>query len=110
MSTNDTPSQIDARHFKIPKENDLEIEFPSAHKPRILLLYGSLRERSFSRFLTLEADRLLKAMGADTRISIQEGYRFPTVHQAQTRKFKSFAICAVGQRRRSGALPNGMEL
>ena len=77
MSTNDTPSQIDARHFKIPKENDLEIEFPSAHKPRILLLYGSLRERSFSRFLTLEADRLLKAMGADTRIFDPRGLPLP---------------------------------
>ena len=78
MSTNDTPSQIDARHFKIfLKENDLEIEFPSAHKPRILLLYGSLRERSFSRFLTLEADRLLKAMGADTRIFDPRGLPLP---------------------------------
>ena len=34
---------------------------PPAHKPRILLLYGSLRERSYSRFLTLEAQRLLDA-------------------------------------------------
>ena len=36
---------------------------PLAHKPRILLLYGSLRERSYSRFLTLEAQRLLEAVG-----------------------------------------------
>ncbi len=40
----------------------------STHAPRILLLYGSLRERSFSRLLVEEADRLLRAMGADTRI------------------------------------------
>ena len=38
------------------------------HPPRILLLYGSLRERSFSRLLVEEADRLLRAMGAETRI------------------------------------------
>ena len=38
------------------------------HAPRILLLYGSLRERSFSRLLVKEADRLLRAMGAETRI------------------------------------------
>ena len=38
------------------------------HAPRILLLYGSLRERSFSRLLVEEADRLLRAMGAETRI------------------------------------------
>jgi arsenic resistance protein ArsH len=40
----------------------------SSHRPRILLLYGSLRERSFSRFLTMEAARLLEAFGAETRI------------------------------------------
>lgn len=39
-----------------------------SHKPRILLLYGSLRERSFSRFLTQEAARLLEAMGAEVKI------------------------------------------
>ena len=38
------------------------------HPPRILLLYGSLRERSFSRLLVEEADRLLRLMGAETRI------------------------------------------
>lgn len=38
------------------------------HPPRILLLYGSLRSRSFSRLLVEEAARLLQAMGADTRI------------------------------------------
>ncbi len=36
--------------------------------PRILLLYGSLRERSFSRFAVEEAARLLRFFGADTRI------------------------------------------
>jgi arsenic resistance protein ArsH len=40
----------------------------STHRPRILLLYGSLRERSYSRFLTQEAARLLEALGAETRI------------------------------------------
>lgn len=38
------------------------------HRPRILLLYGSLRERSYSRFLTQEAARLLEFFGAETRI------------------------------------------
>ena len=32
----------------------------ATHPPRILLLYGSLRERSYSRFATLEAERLLR--------------------------------------------------
>ncbi len=39
-----------------------------AHKPRILLLYGSNRERSYSRLLTQEAARLLEAFGAEPRI------------------------------------------
>ncbi|WP_202844839.1 arsenical resistance protein ArsH [Luteimonas saliphila] len=38
------------------------------HPPRILLLYGSLRPASFSRKLALEAQRLLRAMGAETRV------------------------------------------
>lgn len=38
------------------------------HPPRILLLYGSLRERSFSRFLTEEAARILLHFGAEIRI------------------------------------------
>jgi arsenical resistance protein ArsH len=41
---------------------------PPTHKPRILLLYGSLRERSFSRLVTFEAARILEAFGAETRI------------------------------------------
>lgn len=35
---------------------------------RILLLYGSLRQRSFSRLATEEAARLLQLFGAETRI------------------------------------------
>lgn len=47
------------------------------HPPRILLLYGSLRERSYSRFLTLEAARLLEALGAETRIFNPSGLPLP---------------------------------
>src|SRR3546814_3958090 len=36
--------------------------------PRILLLYGSLRERSYSRFVVEEAARLLQFFGCETRI------------------------------------------
>jgi arsenic resistance protein ArsH len=41
---------------------------PLEHKPRILLLYGSLRNRSFSRLAVEEAARLLEYFGAETRI------------------------------------------
>ena len=40
----------------------------ATHPPRILLLYGSLRERSYSRLLVEEADRLLNLLGAETKI------------------------------------------
>ena len=39
-----------------------------APPPRILLLYGSLRERSFSRLCVEEAARLLQFFGCETRI------------------------------------------
>lgn len=39
-----------------------------SHKPRILMLYGSLRKRSFSRLLTFEAARVLTALGAEVRV------------------------------------------
>jgi len=49
----------------------------ATHPPRILLLYGSLRTRSYSKLLTLEAARLLAAMGADTRVFDPAGLPLP---------------------------------
>lgn len=46
----------------------LEPEARATHPPRILLLYGSLRKRSFSQLLVLEAARILESLGAETRI------------------------------------------
>jgi arsenic resistance protein ArsH len=50
---------------------------PQSHPPRILLLYGSVRKRSFSRLVTLEAARLLHAFGAETRIFDPSGLPLP---------------------------------
>jgi arsenic resistance protein ArsH len=41
------------------------------------MLYGSLRERSYSRLLTLEGARLLQAMGAQVRIYHPDGLPLP---------------------------------
>jgi arsenic resistance protein ArsH len=49
----------------------------STHRPRILLLYGSLRDRSYSRFLALEAARLLEEYGAETRTFNPSGLPLP---------------------------------
>jgi len=45
--------------------------------PRILLLYGSTRQRSFSRLLVEEAARLLEHFGAETRIFNPSGLPLP---------------------------------
>lgn len=50
---------------------------PTDHPPRILLLYGSLRPRSFSRLATEEAARLLQFFGAETRIFDPSELPFP---------------------------------
>ena len=49
----------------------------SAHAPLFLLLYGSLRERSYSKLLTLEAARLLIAMGGEVRVFDPAGLPLP---------------------------------
>lgn len=49
----------------------------SSHRPRILLLYGSLRNRSYSRLLTYEAVRLLNHFGAETRVFDPTGLPLP---------------------------------
>jgi arsenic resistance protein ArsH len=59
---------IDNDLLDLPTADKLAVEQKSTHKPRILLLYGSTRERSFSRLLTEEAARLLEHFGAETRI------------------------------------------
>lgn len=41
---------------------------PSTHAPRILILYGSLRERSYARLSAEEAARILTRFGAEVRI------------------------------------------
>jgi len=47
------------------------------HAPRILMLYGSVRERSYSRLATEEAARLLTAMGAEVKIFNPSGLPLP---------------------------------
>ncbi|WP_373947045.1 arsenical resistance protein ArsH [Paracoccus marcusii] len=54
--------------FRPVRAADLVPAAHSSHPPRILMLYGSLRKRSFSRFATEEAARMLTALGAEPRI------------------------------------------
>jgi len=58
---------IDNELFHQPSLDEFQSNFFQNHPPKILLLYGSLRKRSFSRLLSEEAERLLKTMGCETR-------------------------------------------
>ncbi|WGL17142.1 arsenical resistance protein ArsH [Microbulbifer bruguierae] len=49
----------------------------SGQAPKILLLYGSLRKRSFSRLAAEEAQRILETLGAETRIFNPSGLPLP---------------------------------
>lgn len=49
----------------------------TAIPPRFLLLYGSVRQRSFSRFSAEEAGRLLTEMGAEVKIFNPSGLPLP---------------------------------
>jgi arsenic resistance protein ArsH len=71
---NNTFPNIVEELFHIPTHQPVK---ESTHKPRILLLYGSTRERSFSRLMVQEAERLLQRMGAETRIFNPSGLPLP---------------------------------
>lgn len=72
-----TLPNIDADLFDAPVTTEKLAAPEPTHAPRILMLYGSVRERSFSRFATEEAARLLTAMGAEVRIFNPSGLPLP---------------------------------
>ncbi|ENO89303.1 arsenical resistance protein ArsH [Thauera linaloolentis] len=59
---------IDTALFQRPDMECLKTPERATHAPRFLLLYGSLRERSFSRLAAEEAARILRALGGETRL------------------------------------------
>ncbi len=65
--THDTP-QIDETRFAAIDTDRLVSSTRSTHPPRILILYGSLRARSFSRLSAEEAGRILTRLGAEIRV------------------------------------------
>jgi len=72
-----TMPQLRADLFQVPDYASLRAAQVSTHAPRFLLLYGSLRQRSFSRLVVEEAARLLTAMGGDVRIFNPSGLPLP---------------------------------
>lgn len=70
------------------------------HRPRILLLYGSTRERSFSRLLVEEAARLLEHFGAETRIFNPSGLPLPDdapVDHPKVKELRDLMLWSEGQ-------------
>ena len=68
---------LESELFDVPDQGRLTVREPSEHRPRFLMLYGSLRARSYSRLLTFAAARLLEAMGGEVKIFDPSGLPLP---------------------------------
>ncbi|GBD47228.1 arsenical resistance protein ArsH [Methylopila sp. Yamaguchi] len=72
----------------------------STHPPRVLLLYGSLRPVSYSRLLTLEAERLLNRLGCETRVYDPTGLPLPDggpVDHPKVRELRELSLWSEAQ-------------
>lgn len=73
---------------------------PGGPPPRILLLYGSLRERSYSRFLTQAAAQTLTALGAEAVIFDPAGLPMPDAepaHHPTVAELRRLSLWSQGQ-------------
>ncbi|MCC5812233.1 MAG: arsenical resistance protein ArsH [Ectothiorhodospiraceae bacterium] len=74
---------------------------PLGHPPRILLLYGSLRTRSYSRLAVEEAARILRYFGAEPRIFDPSDLPLPDQVEGDdhpaVRELRELAIWSEGQ-------------
>ena len=69
--------QIDENSFKSINGERLRNPEQPEHKPKVLLLYGSLRDRSFSRLMSEEAALVLTKLGAETKTFNPTGLPLP---------------------------------
>jgi arsenical resistance protein ArsH len=82
----DSTPNLDEACFRPVDEQALFEPKRPAHAPRILLLYGSVRKRSFSRLLSEEAARILHRFGAETRTFNPSGLPLPDDAEADHAK------------------------
>ncbi|MBT5006047.1 MAG: arsenical resistance protein ArsH [Halieaceae bacterium] len=91
---------IVSEHLVSPTVDDLSPAKYFTHPPRILLLYGSLRERSFSRLVVEESARLLEALGCETRIFNPSGLPLPDdgdEHHPKVQELRELMTWSEGQ-------------
>ncbi|TRW94810.1 arsenical resistance protein ArsH [Paracoccus sp. M683] len=78
LSDPDHLPALDRGRFRPDPAADLG---PTGDPIRVLLLYGSLRQQSYSRLAAEEAARILRQMGAETRIFDPSDLPFPDQHK-----------------------------
>ncbi|MCU1720698.1 arsenical resistance protein ArsH [Pseudomonas sp. 5P_5.1_Bac1] len=97
---NDNLPNVRPELIDLPLLDRMEPNTPSTHKPRMLLLYGSTRERSFSRLMVQEAARLLEEFGAETRIFDPSGLPLPDdvpVEHSKVQELRDLVLWSEGQ-------------
>jgi arsenic resistance protein ArsH len=70
-------TNIQHHRVETPSHEALKPLEEKAHRPRILLLYGSLREESYSRKVVEESALILEALGSETKIFNPSGLPLP---------------------------------
>ena len=99
-SARDGFPNLSEAHVAVPTRDSVFAGAPFAHAPRFLILYGSLRERSFSRFLAYEAARLLEAMGGEVRLYHAHGLPLPddaADDHPKVRELRDLSVWSEGQ-------------
>lgn len=92
------PAAVD-EHLMLPDAEALRPPM-STHKPRILILYGSLRETSYSRLLAYETRRLLEHFGCEVMIFDPRGLPLPDeepVSHPKVQELRSLSEWSEGQ-------------
>ncbi|MBD5769675.1 arsenical resistance protein ArsH [Marinomonas colpomeniae] len=96
---NTSLANVNEEQFSVPSVGIFHTGV-STHPVRILLLYGSLRERSYSRLVIEECARLLEKYGADVRIFNPTGLPQPDGNDGshpKVRELRELMIWSEGQ-------------
>ena len=102
-------SNLNTAGLQAIRSDQLFLRESSKHAPRVLLLYGILRARSFSRLMREEAAQVLNIFGAKTCTFDPSGLPLPMMPKFHTKRSKSFDNWLSGQKVWFGVLQNAME-